>query len=1005
MNPFARPGPRWFNIPAHRPFVEDLARGLIEALGDGGPEALSEATVLLPSRRGARALADAFVGAAGGRAVLLPQIRALGDLDEGEPPFEPGHLALDLPPAISSHRRRFELAGLVVQHQDALGRSLDATGALELADALGAFFDSVQIEEAKDVGRVANLAPEGLAEHWRISAEFLRIATEAWPARLRELGLVDVSQRRVALLDRLAESWIEAPPQGVMVAAGSTGSVPSTARLLAVVAGLPNGCVVLPGLDDGLSDSAWAQVGEQHPQGALKRLLDRAGVSRGQVSAWRGADADSKGRWRRRVINEALRPAEATADWRDQIAKLRAEAPAGEADPIAQGLEGLSVLAARTETEAADAIALMLREALETPGKTAALVTPDIALARRVSARLSRWAVAVDSSAGAPLAITPPAVLANLVAATAPLGCDPVGLLAILKHPAVRLGLDAETFEIGRTALERRGLRGPRPKDWDDLVARLTAAEPEGLAAALEVLGAVRGALETALGAFTGGLAAPAEGARALVQAMEALAADPQGDLGGLWAGIPGECLGSLMAALMGESEGLPEVTPAQFAELVQRLIERESVRLGSATHARLHILGALEGRLVRADRLILAGLEEGVWPQIPPVDPFLSRPMRREIGLPSPERKLGLSAHDFAQAACAPEVVLVHAERRAEAPAVKSRWLWRLETLAKGADVSLPARPQVLDWARAIDAPGKYRPACRPRPKPPLEVRPRILPVTGVEQWVRDPYGLYAKRILKLKPLDPPDAPIESRARGTAIHAAFERFARDHGGELGDGAAAVFEALLIEELEAAGTPRPRMARERALAANVAGWVVEFERRRRAGARLLIEQEGRYTFATSRGLFTVTAKADRIELRGGRADILDFKTGSPPSAKQVTSGLAPQLTLTAAILHAGGFAEAGRATPGDLVYVRVSGGRTPGEELARATAAEALDLAQRTLEGLRQRVERFDDPQTPYVSWATPQFINRYAGDYDHLARLWEWHVIGEGGEGGEAGE
>jgi ATP-dependent helicase/nuclease subunit B len=1001
VNLFARQGPRWFNIPAHRPFVDDLAQGLLQALADGGPEALSEATVLLPTRRGARALAEAFVKAAGGKAVLLPQIRALGDLDEGEPPFEPGDLALDLPPAISPWRRRFELAGLVAQHQDALGRSLDATAALELADALGGFFDSLQIEEVRDVGLIDALAPEALAKHWQISAEFLKIATQAWPARLEELGLIDVSQRRVALLERLAEGWTVQPPAGVMIAAGSTGSVPSTARLLTVIAGLPQGCVVLPGLDEGLSDAAWAQVGDQHPQSALRRLLATAGITREAILPWRGANTDARGRWRRRVINEALRPAEATADWRAQIARLRDEAQPGESDPIAQGLEGLSVIAARSETEAADVIALMLRETLETPGETAALVTPDLALARRVSARLARWAVSVDSSAGYPLANSPAAVLANLVASTAPEGCDPVGLLAILKHPFVRLGLDPQALATGRAALERHGLRGPRPRDWDALIARLAASEGRDAALAVEIAGQLRAALETALAPYTGELASPAEAARALTEAMQQLAADADADTGALWAGIAGEGLGGLLAALMGESQGLPAVTPAQFGELLQRLIERETVRAGAGTHARLHILGALEGRLARADRLILAGLEEGVWPQIPPVDPFLSRPMRKALGLPPPERRLGLSAHDFAQAACAPKVVLVHAERRDEAPAVKSRWLWRLETLAKGAGLNLPQPTEALQWARALDAPGAYRPAPRPKPAPPLDVRPRTLPVTGVEQWVRDPYGAYARRILHLRPLDPPDAPIEARARGTAVHAAFEAFARDVS-DLGADAAAVFEALLVRELEAAGTPRARMTRELALAANVSAWVVDFERRRRAGARLLIEQEGRLTFAAGAGVFTVTAKADRIEVRERGADIIDFKTGLPPSDKQVRAGLAPQLTLTAAILQAGGFAEAGVIAPGDLVYVRVSGGRKPGEEIVRAAAAESLILAGAALEGLKARIERFDDPATPYVSWAAPQFIGKYAGDYDHLARLWEWHVIGEGEEAGE---
>jgi ATP-dependent helicase/nuclease subunit B len=275
------------------------------------------------------------------------------------------------------------------------------------------------------------------------------------------------------------------------------------------------------------------------------------------------------------------------------------------------------------------------------------------------------------------------------------------------------------------------------------------------------------------------------------------------------------------------------------------------------------------------------------------------------------------------------------------------------------------------------------------------VAARPRKLAVTAVERWVRDPYGLYAREILKLRALDRPDEPVEALARGSAIHAAFERFARDHPGDLPDAAHDLFAAMLLEELRRAGMPQARMAREHALAANVAPWVIEFERRRRPGARLIVEQSGELAFEAPAGRFTVSARADRIEARAHLADIIDFKTGLPPSAKMVRAGLAPQLTLTGAILAEGGFAELGRLTPGELLYVRVSGGRIPGREEGR-DEGEASRLADEALAGLKRRVAHFDDPATGYISWAIPQFIGRYGGDYDHLARLWEWHVVGE---------
>lgn len=1008
MSLFDRPGPRWFSIPAHRPFLADLARGLMDELSALGPEQLADATILVPSRRGARALAEAFLEAGDKKAVLLPQIRALGDLDEGEPPFEPGDLALELEPAVGSYRRRFELARLITDHRDLFDRSLDASGALELADALGGFLDSVELEEAPALDRIDGLVEGDLARHWQVSAKFLKIALQTWPERLVELGLADPAARRVRLLRALAEKWTAKPPQGVMIAAGSTGTAKSNADLLRVIAALPQGAVVLPGLDLELADSAWDEVSEQHPQGAMKRLIERAEITRDDVQPWPRSDqaGETAGRWRRRVVNEALRPPRSTADWIEQIAKVREEGEALGVDPIAKGLEGLSVVAARTEEEAAQAAALLMREALETPGRTCALITPDQALARRVSARLARWGLEVDSSAGSPLAQCPVAVLAGLIARAASDPADPVLLLAILKHPLVRMGLEPDGFRRARRELERRGLRGARPARWEGYVQRLErthGGEPlsDIRRAAIALLTSLREAVELARAPLTGSTFTPAEAARGLAQAMERLAQDVEGSTGDLWAGPSGEAMVGLLTGLMQDSEGLPEATPAQFADLLDRLMQAETVRSIGAAHSRLKILGAIEARLISADRVILAGLEEGVWPQGAPIDPFLSRPMREALGLPPPERRIGLSAHDFAQAASSGEVILLHSERREGSPAVPSRWLWRLMTLARGADVPLPERGEVLDWARGLDAPSAFEPAKRPRPTPPLSARPRELPVTGVETWVRDPFAVYARYVLRLRALERPNEPIEARARGTAVHKAIERFTLAHPGDLPPGAPEVFHGFMVEELRAAGMGEASMARESLLAGRMAVWLEEMERRRRPGARLLIEQKGEVTLSGSAGGdFILTARADRLEVRGSSVDILDFKTGLPPSKKQVQSGLAPQLTLTGAILKLGGFADAGPSEPGELAYIRLSGGRKAGDEIVCAGPEDSGQWASDALEGLNRRIRRFDEEAAAYVSWALPQFIHERGGDYDHLARLWEWHVIGEAEEG-----
>lgn len=1017
FDPFAAPGPRWYTIEAQRPFLDDLAAGVLDWLGEHPPETLSDAVILLPNRRAARAFTAALTKQAGGRPILLPQVRPLGDLEEDEPPFAPGDIGLDLPPAIAPLTRRFEMARMIVED---FRPGLSPLRALEMADALGGFLDSCQLEEIGDLHRVATLVEGDLAEHWRESAEFLALAVEAWPKRLEAMGMVDPAWRRARLLRLLATAWTERPPTQTVIAAGSTGAAPAAADVLAAVAAAPRGCVVLPGLDRELDPAVWATLGdnEQHPQNALWRLLDGR-AEREAVRPWFQPAEDPvagvRGRARQRLINEALRPADATDDWRNVIAALRKDAFREQsADPIAQGLEGLSVVTVRAEEDAAAALALMMRETLETPGRTCALVTPDLALGRRVAARLERWGVVADISSGQPLSRMDAGRLIDLAVRFVDKPLDPHALLGLLKHPLTRLDLGEADGAAALNALEHHALRGPRHRDWSRLRrALLKAGEPrddgkpppDGVRARLTAATALVDRLEAlstaALVPFTPD--APLDAAaRALTVLIETLAGQDA------WAGPDGEAAAALLSGLIEGGTSLGPVSRTEFADLVRGLLAEETVRTGGANQPRLRILGAIEARLVRADRMILAGLEEGVWPNAAPTDPFLSRPMRAALGLPPPERRLGQTAQDFVQAACAAEAILVHSERRGGQPAVKSRWLWRLEMLTRGADT--PATPVVLerpsdavDLARTLDIPppGPPRYARRPAPTPPVHRRPRQLPVTGIERWVRDPYAVYAQRILGLQKLDRPGASAEAMARGNAVHRAIERVVVSWPDALPEDCADQIEGFLREELDAAGFEDHAMARETPLARNCAVWLAGWERERRArGATLLIEQTGQMTFGAPFGPFILTAKADRIELDAAGAAVIDFKTGSTPSAKQVAQGFAPQLTLTAAILAAGGFADAPPTPASELLYIKVTGRKTPGEtvDVARVTRNQPLaaaELAERELARLVDGVAAFDDEARPYVSWAAPQFMGNFGGNYDHLARVWEWHVVG----------
>lgn len=995
---FAAPAPRVFTMPPGTAFLPALAEGLVAALdARDRPEAASDALVLAPTRRAARELARAFLQASGAGAALLPAIRALGDVEEDAPPFAPGDVAIALPPELAPARRRFELAALLHRKATLADPAADPAAAVAAGEFLGRILD-----EAAEAGGVdlAKLRPafDALPRHRQEAALFLDIIAEAWPARLRELGRMDASARRDALMGALAERWRTKPPDRPVIAAGSTGSIPATAELLAVVARLPKGCVVLPGLDRDLDEAAWTAIDDQHPQAALARLLRVLGVARPDVPDWPWARETAPARARRRLVNEALRPADATADWLARLADM------GAADAVRAGLDGLAVIEAANEEEEARAIALALRQTLETPDRTAMLVTPDRGLAKRVEVLLGRWDAAADVSAGEPLSETPAGAFLGLVLDYAQDPGDGIGWCALLKHPLTALGRPPEALAGLVSGVERAVLRGVRPGHGLEAIPGKLARAGEGDLARAELgreegLGlarAVRDALRPLAAVDTATLA---ELAANHVRAAEALAAAP--DASGaerIWAGPAGEAAALLMRELLEEGEALPPLALASYRRIWGELARARAVRVPRARGAAIRILGPLEARLLSADLVILGGLNEGSWPAAPPRDPFLSRGMRALCGLPAPERRLGLAAHDFAQLAASPRLLLTRAKKSEGAPTVASRWLWRLAALAHGADVLLPtthgetdlvALARTLDRVRAQDV----RPVAPPEPRPPAAARPRRLAVTEIRLWISDPYAIYAKRVLGLAPLEPLSRPADARELGAALHAALHGELAATGEALPPDFADRLAAAALAELQRRGLGPAELALEDARMRRAAAWFAQWERARRAAGwlPLLLESRGVLDIPAPAGPFTLTARADRIDRGRGGLAILDYKTGGAPGGNAVTTGLEPQLTLEAAILAAGGFAGAPAAMPAALLYLRLRGGAEAGEEQDVGRDAEEVQaLAHAALDGLKRRIAAFDNPSQPYRSKPIPKWAAR-RDEYDRLARRKEW--------------
>lgn len=1022
-----RPSPRVFTIPVGAPFlhtsVEAFRSGRL--FGRTAPLSAAEiaaARIFVPTRRAGAALRLALTSAFGGKATVLPRILPLGD---GEALAEDGlaeNVGSDvLASVIGDHERRMALFGMVEAWRRAMAAlraeagerepfhvGASAADAYALAGDLARLIDETIIEDVP-LARLAEALPDAYdpAQHdkyWSFTQRFLAIAAETWPMYLAERGTIDAAdalkQRFRAIAAELEAGGTSAP----LVILGSTGSVTATADLMAVVARLENGAVVLPGLDLVSPAEAWAMIGSEdadlptryaHPQVLLKRTLGRIGIAREDVVRLPDAAPPSA---REILAATVLLPARATALWQDS--------PVPDA-----ALDGLSLFEAANEQEEALAVALALRETLETPGATAALVTPDRALARMVRAELGRWGIEAADSAGEALANTRAGALARLALDAARPDASGADVLALLRHPDVTLGGAATAGAIA--ALEIATYRSSAAAIPGSLAARaaasaVTAATHRDPAprrrlddAALDAAVTLATALETALAPLRTLLAEGGAALRPLAAAHQAL----MGALTDHSAERPDElALDDLFATIAGMTDDGPRLVAADYAGIFSQMLGERILPPGGTAHPRVKIWGLLEARLLEADRVVLAGLDDGVWPPETRGDPFLNRPMRIALGLQPPERRIGQTAHDFMMLIGGRDVVLSRARKRGGAPSVASRFLRRL-TAYVGTTATKHLEQngrRFLDWARQLDQPATVKPVARPEPRIPAELMPKRLSLTEVETLYRDPYALFAKRVLGLEPLDPIERGLDARDRGNAIHGILAAYAEATRGGIPDEPEALLARLGEDAFAAFAAADPEAVAfwQRRFEAFVP-WFIAWDRERRLLTdRLLTECTGRFDLDLGDdNRLTLNTRADRIELRqDGSVAITDYKTGTPPSAKIVLRGLAPQLTLTAALARRGAFADLPASLaqgPFNLSYLAVAKAGGEGEESRINSKLEPLeDVIEQQFSALQVHLAEYLAGLRGFTSRRIPQKTD-YASPYDHLARHLEWSTGG----------
>jgi ATP-dependent helicase/nuclease subunit B len=1025
---------RIFTIPPGAPFFETLARAILKGdlprLGGAAPSPLdlADTLVYLPNRDACRALREALLQASGG-AMLLPRIRPIGGAEDDAllilhavEEREASSNAV-VPPAIAPLERRMVLTQLIlawgerVKRGDAgeagaLGMSIAETpaAAAELALGLMRLMDEADTESV-DLAQIRALLPERFAVHEQLSLEFLDIVIDAWPAYLASSERLNPMQRRNRVMALETDALREAGANKPVIVAGSTGNIPATASLIEAVHGLPRGAIVLPGVDLWLDEASWEAIAQhpEHPQAGMRQLFTRLGVSRAEVAMLPGGAPVCSGNARQPFVSEALRPSSTMAAWPGFI-------EAADAEAVRAALAGVSLVAAPTEHDEAAVIALILRETAEIPGKTASLVTPDRQLARRVRAQLGKWGIHLPDAAGQPLAATPQGVFHQLIADVAATGSQ-IAILALLKHPLTRLGLSRGVAEDAARTVEMAAIRQPWSDDGVDALAAsfaMTRSDKRQHPALKRLDDAEWAAADDAVARFTESMqpiTALARGKPSTLQALaeahreaaRRIAADENGEAPlSSQDSTAAEAMAAFMDVLASEAFG-PPLPLRDYPALFRSLLRLETCPDEAGGHPRLRILGPREARLGTADLVIVAGMNEGCWPQAADPGPWLNRATREALGLPSPERSTALAAHDFAEAMGASEVVLTRALKCEGTPTVPSRWLLRMEALLGGlgiADALVPKRPW-LTWA-AAGAPASTKPAGKaPAPCPPVAVRPRELSVSAVAKLMANPYAIYAEHILGLAPLDALEAEPGGAERGRIIHETLHRFTRRYPDELPADCAgelmSIFDGFtgnLGDNARIAAFWRPRLER-------FAHWFAETEGERRAGIKRIFAQvKGEITVHAPAGPFILRASADRIDMReDGSLVIYDYKSGSLPSPADVKAFKAPQLPLQALIAQSGTLKGVEGGIAAALVHLSAKGGEPAGAE-SRVTAEDAQALANSASDGLTALLAKFDDGNTPYTAMRRDGFTNGYRYDaYAHLARVEAWSGNGDEGQ------
>jgi len=946
-------------------FSDDFVDGFIERFNKFSPEYIANIYLFVNTKRLLESIKESFLIRSPG---VLPKIFSITDL-------RPLAIEYQLPELLNLQKEHLDLNELIKKYLLLSPSAVPSSASYELANDLINLRAEMYSEDVS-VDKLKTLSKENLSSHWQQSLEFLNIIIEYWINANRDVPIEAINLEILSILEK---KWCTNPPKYPIIIAGSTGSIGITKKFIKLVSKQKKGLVVLPGFDFSQPADVWNSFKksndfEDHPQYRYFELLNDMAIHPKNINNWKNKRVSLSPR--NQLISLALRPAPVTDQWLNEGPKL---------SDLNAATSGLTLIEAPTTRDEANAIALCIRKAVE-ENKSISLITPDQDLIRQVNAGLGRWNLIPDDVAGKSLSVTPTGVFLRQIIRLIGQEISAENLISLLKNPITNSGNTERGNHINLVrAIE---LKWRKTQDNNDPILNFLSksveinADPLWLPWIQNNLKKLNNITSATLTEFV----------EVLVDTSEQFSNGPSGKIGRLWHQNSGETTRKILNGLLTSGADTKPMTISEFSTIMNFILNTEKVRETVNAHPLIKFWGTLDARISNTDITILSGINEGTWPNTRNADHWLNRSMRKEAGLLSQERKVGLLAHDFQQGINNQNVIISRSKRVGDTPSIPSRWLNRITNLLKGLGLEginhlneMKIRGDFwLNLAKVIEEPNQpLPPAERPSPIPPVATRPKKLSVTQIETLIRDPYSVYARHVLKLKSLKSLKKQPSALLRGNVMHEIMQNFSEhtknNHKLINHSELIKISNRIFIKEVPWPATRLIWQTRfEKAIPL-----FIEAEKLRRQNANPLFFEHPGSTFLSDVGI-TLTAIADRIDKNDSNELLIyDYKSGKPPTIKQLEI-FHKQLLLEALIAENGGFRDIPNTRVASICYISLNNSYPNTEKIITRDEITKIENE------ISQLIDYYKSHNTGFTARLRMEKID-VTSDYDHLSRYGEW--------------